>query len=147
MVYFQYLHKKICDFDDIMRTRLTKSAQLCFRKILQKKPAELWTSVNLELQIKIQKKNCSEVEDHIWIKICENQDDLRHWVPEVVEPYRKSLINDSYRLGILKKGLAWIGNNGIEIHNPYRILLNFWARTRKRQDKQDSKIDSLNGSW
>ena len=104
-------------------------------------------SVNLELQIKIKKKNCSEVEDHIWIKICENQDDLRHWVPEVVEPYRKSLINDSYRLGILKKGLAWIGNNGIEIHNPYRILLNFWARTRKRQDKQDSKIDSLNGSW
>ena len=45
----------------------------------------------------------------------------------------------------VKTGLAW--NNGIEIHNPYWILLKFWVQTRKPQDKQDSKINSLNGSW
>ena len=27
------------------------------------------------------------------------------------------------------------------------ILLQFWVQTRKLQDKQDSKIDSINGSW
>ena len=37
--------------------------------------------------------------------------------------------------------------NGIEIYNTYWILLKFWAQTRKQQDKQDSKVDSLNGSW
>ena len=56
-------------------------------------------------------------------------------------------LNDSHRLVILKTGLAWIRRNGIEIHNPYWILLKFWAQTRKLQDKQDSKIDSLNESW
>ena len=29
------------------------------------------------------KKNCIEVEDHIWTKISENQEDLRHPVSEV----------------------------------------------------------------
>ena len=27
------------------------------------------------------------------------------------------------------------------------ILLKFWVQTRKLQDKQDSKIDSINGPW
>ena len=57
-----------------------------------------------------------------------------------------SYLNDSYRLGVLKTGLAWTGRNGIEIHNPHWILLKSWAQTRKLQDKQNSKIDSLNES-
>ena len=48
---------------------------------------------------------------------------------------------------ILKTSLAWIGNNGIEIHNPHWILLKVRAQTRKLQDKQDLTIDSINGSW
>ena len=35
---------------------------------------------------------------------------------------------------------------GIEFHNPYWMLLKYWAQTRKLEDKQDSKIDSLNAS-
>ena len=58
--------------------------------------------------------------------------------------YPDEYLNDSYRLVILKTGLASIGNNGIEFHNLYWILLKFWAQTRKMQDKQDSKIDSPN---
>ena len=30
-----------------------------------------------------QKENCTEVEDHIWTKINENQEDLRHSISEV----------------------------------------------------------------
>ena len=30
-----------------------------------------------------QKENCTEVEDHIWTKITENQKDLRHSISEV----------------------------------------------------------------
>ena len=54
---------------------------------------------------------------------------------------------DNYRFVILKIGFASIGNNGVKIHNPYWILLKFWAQTRKLQDQQNSQIDSPNGSW
>ena len=30
-----------------------------------------------------QKENCTEVEDHIWTKMSENQEDLRHSISEV----------------------------------------------------------------
>ena len=61
--------------------------------------------------------------------------------------YPDQYLNDSYRLVILKTGLASIGNNGTEILNSYWILLKFWAQTRKLQEKQDSKVDSPNESW
>ena len=61
--------------------------------------------------------------------------------------YPDQYLNDSYRLVIVKTSLASMENKGIEIHNRYWVLLKFWAQTRKLQDKQDSKIDSSNGSW
>ena len=43
----------------------------------------------------------------------------------------------------LKKGVV----PTLEGTIPYWILLKFWAQTRKLKDKQNSKIDSPNGSW
>ena len=51
-----------------------------FRKILQK-CSESGRTLDIRKPTTTnqnQKKNCNEVEDHIWTKISENQEDLRH---------------------------------------------------------------------
>ena len=55
-------------------------------------------------------------------------------------------LNDSYRLVILRKAIAWIGS-GVEIHNPLNSA-EMLSPNKKAARSADSTIAySINGSW
>ena len=74
-----------------------------FRKILQK----CWETASI-LDVRKsrstnqnQKENCTEVKDHIWTKIGENQEDLRHSISEVGWTLKKVPLKPmSFQVGI-----------------------------------------------
>ena len=48
-----------------------------------------------------QKENCTKVEDYIWAKISENQEDLRRSISEVGGTLQKVILNMSMHHGVI----------------------------------------------